>query len=347
MPPPPGVSWGQFVQPVPIPRFTCIRCAHFIPNRSSRLTTFPTLMNCWPTKTPQKLRRGLSWGELFLAYVHSQMNPQTCTEFGANRSIRLAAFPDINLWPPKTPRNAPCDIEGRIVFSYVHSQTNPQKCTKFGANRSSSLTACPDIWFCDPLKKPKCPWGIVRRIVFSLCPFQTNPQTCTKFGANRCSRLTASPDFWICDPPPPPQCHMGYWGRLGFSLCPFPDESADVNQSWCQSVQPFDSFPRLLNVWPLTPPPPPSAPLCLKGQFFLSYIHSQMDLQMCAKFGVNRSSRLTASPDFLICDTQHRPRPFPLEVNHCCSYRLHALVARDLVSEWMKCPLGYWGATCI
>ena len=33
---------------------------------------------------------------------------------------------------------------------------------------------------------------------------------------------------------------------------------------------------------------------------------------------------------------QHRPRPFPLEANHCCSCRLHALVARALVSEWVK-----------
>ena len=32
----------------------------------------------------------------------------------------------------------------------------------------------------------------------------------------------------------------------------------------------------------------------------------------------------------------HSPvRPFPLEVNHCCSCRLHALMARDLVSEWV------------
>ena len=42
-------------------------------------------------------------------------------------------------------------------------------------------------------------------------------------------------------------------GRISFSLCPFPDESADVNQSWFQSVQPFDSFPILLNVWPYAP----------------------------------------------------------------------------------------------
>ena len=38
-----------------------------------------------------------------LAYVHSQMNPQMCTEFGVIRSIRLAAFPDLHLCPPKPP----------------------------------------------------------------------------------------------------------------------------------------------------------------------------------------------------------------------------------------------------
>ena len=101
-------------------------------------------------QSPPKCRRGISWGQLFLAYVHFQMNPQTCTAFGANRSIRLASFPDLNLWPPKTPRNTPCGIEGRIVFS----------------------------------------------------------------------------------------------------LCPFPDESTDVYQIWCQSVQPFGSFPKHLNLWP-------------------------------------------------------------------------------------------------
>ncbi len=48
---------------------------------------------------------------------------------------------------------------------------------------------------------------------------------------------------------------LGYCGANCLSLCPFPDESTDVYQIWCKSVQPFDSFPRLLNVWPPTPPP--------------------------------------------------------------------------------------------
>ena len=143
------------------------------------------------------------------------MNPQTCAEFGANRSIRLAAFPDLNLWPPKTPRNAPCGIEGRIVFSYVYSQTNPQTCTKFGANRSSRLTAFPDIWI----------------YVYS----QMNPQTWTKFGANRSSRLTASTYFWICDSLNPQNAPWDIDGRIVFSLGVIP---CQINQ-WFASHPPI------------------------------------------------------------------------------------------------------------
>ena len=49
----PWCLMGPFVQYVSIPRFTCIICAKFIPNRSSRLTTFHTLLNCWHPKPPQ------------------------------------------------------------------------------------------------------------------------------------------------------------------------------------------------------------------------------------------------------------------------------------------------------
>ena len=119
---------------------------------------------------------------------------------------------------------------------------------------------------------------------------QTNPPTCTKFGANRRSRLTGYPDFSICDPLPP-NAPWSIEGRLGFNLCPFPDESADVNQSWCQSVQ----LPKTFEC--LTPNPPP-VPLLSRGAICLAYIHSKMDLQMCANFGANRPSRLIAFPDF-------------------------------------------------
>ena len=63
--------------------------------------------------------------------------------------------------------------------------------------------------------------------------------------------------FWVVDDPlKPPEMPPGYWGANCIWPIPFPDESADVYQIGCQSVKPFDSFPKLLNMWPPTPPPP-------------------------------------------------------------------------------------------
>ena len=98
---------------------------------------------------------------------------------------------------------------------------------------------------------------------------QMDLQMCAKFGANRSSRLTASQDFCICDTltPPPRNAPWGMEGRLVFSLCPFPDESADVNQSWCQS----DNFPIPFEL--LTPlrPPPQVRPCVSRGNLFGVY----------------------------------------------------------------------------
>ena len=74
---------------------------------------------------------------------------------------------------------------------------------------------------------------------------------------------------------------------------PFPDESAHVYQIWCQSVQPFDSFPRVFNLWPHKPPLP-HAPRVLRGELYLAYVHSQMNPQTWTKVGAN----LTASQTF-------------------------------------------------
>ena len=78
---------------------------------------FPGFWIVDPLNPPPKFRREVSWGELFLTYVHSQMNPQTRTEFGANRSIRWAVFPDLNLWPHKTPEMPPVVLRGELYLA--------------------------------------------------------------------------------------------------------------------------------------------------------------------------------------------------------------------------------------
>ena len=80
-------------------------------------SSVPRFLNFWPTKTPQNAPWDME-GLIVLAYVHSQMNPQACTKFGANWSTRLGVIPDFWISDPlKTPKMPPGGIEGLIVFS--------------------------------------------------------------------------------------------------------------------------------------------------------------------------------------------------------------------------------------
>ena len=54
---------------------------------------------------------GVSRGDFDLAYVHSQMNPQTWTKVGANRSSRLTASPDFWMFDPLKPQVPPLCLE--------------------------------------------------------------------------------------------------------------------------------------------------------------------------------------------------------------------------------------------
>ena len=222
---------------------------------------------------PPKCRRGVSWGELFLAYVHSRMNPQTCSEFCANRSIRLATFPDLSLWPPKPPPpNAPCAIERRIVFSYVHSQTNPQTCTKSLCQSVEPFDSFPrhlNLWphKTSPPPKKKPPGVLCGDLYLANVHSQMNPQTWTILGANRSSRLTASPEFRMFDPLNHPVplvsrraiCLAYIHSQMNLHMCA---------KFCCQSVQPFDSFNRLLNLW--SPKTPQNAPWDIEGRIVFS-----------------------------------------------------------------------------
>ena len=180
--------------------------------------SFPRLEFVTPQQPPS-MPPGVLRGELYLAYVHYQTNPQTGTKFGANRYSRLTAsqyfWNDDPLNPPGMP---PGVLRGELYLAYVHSQANPQTYTNVGANRSSRLTASLEFWICHPLPPPPPPemppgalWGEMH---WAYVHSQLNPQTWTKVVANRSSRLTASTDFWMFDPltpqvPPPPPCLEG------------------------------------------------------------------------------------------------------------------------------------------
>ena len=176
----------------------------------------------------------------------------------------------------------------------------------------SRLTASQDFWMFDPLKPSGAPLVSRRAICLAYIHSQMDLHMCAKFDDNRSSRLTASTDFWICDPlnPPPPKCPLGYWGTNLCSLCRFPDESADVYQIWCQSVQPFDNFLKHLNLR-LPKPPPPQCPWGIAGELYLAYIHSQTNPPTCTKCGANRCSCMTASQDFWICEPPPPPQMPP------------------------------------
>ncbi len=92
----------------------------------------------WPPKPPLRNAPGVLWGELYLAYVHSQMNPQTWTKSWCQSD----SFPRLlNCWPPKTPQVPPLVYRGAICLAYIHSHVNLHMCAKCGANRPNRSVA--------------------------------------------------------------------------------------------------------------------------------------------------------------------------------------------------------------
>ena len=157
----------------------------------------------------------------------------------------------------------PLVSRGTICSTCVHSQIHLHYMCKMCPNRSSHFTTFHSIFaLLTPNPPPMPHWGIVGRIVLAYAHCKMNPQMCTKFGANRSIRLAAFPDFHFWPHKTPRKAPWGIEGRIVFSLCPLPDESADVYQMWCQSIQPFDNFPRLLDLWPHNPPSR-NAPWCM------------------------------------------------------------------------------------
>ena len=86
---------------------------------------------------------GLLGSDLYLAYVHSQMNLQTCSWCQSN------SLPYVSLVDPLTPPpKCPLVSRGVICLEYIHSHVNFHKCAKSFqpfVNRSSRLVDFPEF----------------------------------------------------------------------------------------------------------------------------------------------------------------------------------------------------------
>ena len=106
MPPPPDVSWGQFVQHVSIPRFTCILCEKNVFPIGPAVWHFPGFWIVDPLNPPQKCCRAVSWGNVFFSLCsfpdESTHVYRICCEsvhpFGSFRRLKfvfsICPFPD-------------------------------------------------------------------------------------------------------------------------------------------------------------------------------------------------------------------------------------------------------------
>ena len=115
-------------------------CATFGVNRSSRMRASVYFWICDPLTPLSEMPPGILRGDLYLGYVHSQMNPQTWTKVGANRTASQYVW---IVDPPKPP-SATVVSRGAICLAYINSHMKLHMCAKFGANRPSRLVAFPE-----------------------------------------------------------------------------------------------------------------------------------------------------------------------------------------------------------
>ena len=181
-----------------IPRWIHRNVPNLVQIGQAFLTASQDFWICDPlTPPPPDMPPAVLRGDLYLAYAHSQMNPQMWTKVGANRSSHLTAFPDLWLFDPLNPppQVPPCVSRGNFfgVYPFPDESTNVVPI-------GPAVWIFPWFWICDSLTPPP-PTEMSRgELYLAYVHSQTNPQTCTKFGANRSSRLTASQTFGVVTP---------------------------------------------------------------------------------------------------------------------------------------------------
>ena len=243
-----GVSWGQFVQPLSIPRFICTIIFFMCKIDSQSVQPFdhncPVFWIVDPIKPPT-MHATLGYrGANYLSLCPFPDESTDVYQIWCQSVQPFDSFPRLmNVWPPNPPPDmSPGGIEGWLVFSICPFPDESADVNQSWYQSVQPFDSFPDFWIGHPLKPPKCPLVSLRSNCLAYIHSQMNLHMCTKFDANRTSRLTSSQDFWICDPLKPPEMSPCFLRLNLFGIYPFPDESAHVCQIWCQSVQPFGSF---------------------------------------------------------------------------------------------------------
>ena len=224
------------------------------------------------------------------------MNPQTWTKVGANRFSRLTASPDFWMIDPLKPPSVSKGI------------STPRRIRR---RQPNVVPIGPAVWqlpqtfeFVTPYPPPNAPLGYWGDMDLAYVHSQMNPFPCEFVHVQNLvpigpavSQILKTFECLTPNPPPPstPLCLEGQFvWRISIPrwICRCVPNLVPIGPAVWQ-------LPRLLNLWH----PTPHAPGVLRGDLYLSYVHSQMNPQAWTKVGANR----TASPHFWIVDPLKPP----------------------------------------
>ena len=152
----PGVSWGQFVQPVSSPRFTCIICPNLFPIGPAIWPHFPGFCIVDPLK-PSKMPPWCIVGRIVFSlcpFPEESTNVyriwcQLVYPFGSSPRLKFV-----------TPQNVPWDIVWRFAFSlypFESADVNQSWCQS--VQPFDSFSRLLSLW---PPKTPKCPTCVLK-----------------------------------------------------------------------------------------------------------------------------------------------------------------------------------------
>ena len=96
------------------------------------------------------------------------MNLHMCAKFGANRSSRLTESTYFWMCDSLNPKNAPWDIEGRIVFNLCPFPDESVALYQIWWQSVQPFDSFPDFWMFDPLNPRNAPLCLEAQFVWHI-----------------------------------------------------------------------------------------------------------------------------------------------------------------------------------